>query len=126
MGESLSNLISDAGRRFDERFEKTFALSAKGFNEKQIEFGKMMIGNMLGGIGYFYGSAIVDTSIIGLEGSIPIDSLDDMIRNAEVDDYFADDEEFDEVRQPDPKLVSPTELFTGVPSRPFFPRGFLW
>lgn len=51
------------------------------------------IANMLGGIGYFYGSTIV--------------------RNTA-----------------DPKMQSQTgltgPLLTAVPSRPFFPRGFLW
>lgn len=54
------------------------------------EVAKRMLSNMLGGLGYFYGS-----SLIGLPDGRQLDS-------------------------------SPAALFTAVPSRSFFPRGFLW
>ncbi|OMO60471.1 Glycoside hydrolase, family 63 [Corchorus capsularis] len=66
-------------------------------DSKSITVGKAAIANMLGGIGYFYGQSKI---------SVP--------RNSNVksrDDFL---------------LYWPAELYTAVPSRPFFPRGFLW
>ncbi|KAL2903641.1 Mannosyl-oligosaccharide glucosidase GCS1 [Bienertia sinuspersici] len=58
--------------------------------------GKAAIANLLGGIGYFYGQSKI---------SVP--------KNFDIkgDDYL---------------LYWPAELYTAVPSRSFFPRGFLW
>ena len=54
------------------------------------EVAKRMLSNMLGGMGYFYGS-----SLVGLPDGRQMES-------------------------------QPAALFTAVPSRSFFPRGFLW
>lgn len=77
---------------FGETFEHIFALKAKGYSEKQIEVAQSMLSNMLGGIGYFYGSCKVSSA-----------------RNPKV-----------------VKPYGPFQLLTAVPSRSFFPRGFLW
>ena len=70
-----------------------------------------MLSNLVGGIGYFYGDSLVDRSY--------------------APEYEEEDEGFweqaAEAREraqliPD----NPTELFSTVPSRAFFPRGFLW
>ena len=53
------------------------------------EAAKAGLSNMLGGIGYFYGSSLVKVGGKDLE-------------------------------------MPPAALFTAVPSRSFFPRGFLW
>ncbi|XP_057543568.1 mannosyl-oligosaccharide glucosidase GCS1-like [Amaranthus tricolor] len=58
--------------------------------------GKAAIANMLGGIGYFYGQSKI---------SMPKKS------DTKGKDYL---------------LYWPAELYTAVPSRSFFPRGFLW
>jgi mannosyl-oligosaccharide glucosidase len=70
-----------------------------------------MFSNLIGGLGYFYGDAVVDRSY--------------------APEYDEENEGFWEetaaVRaKRQEKLEGPFELFTTVPSRPFFPRGFLW
>ena len=77
---------------FSDRFEHIFGLKAKGYTEKQIAMAESMLSNMLGAIGYFYGSSKVSSA-----------------------------------RDPENvKLYGPLQLFTAVPSRSFFPRGFFW
>jgi len=103
--ESDSNIDRDeslAGRRytealdewvdkFDLRFEKTFHLQQKGFNYSAVKFAQAAMSNMIGGIGYFYGSSLVKSRY-----------------------------------NPSPVPYWDAPLYTGVPSRSFFPRGFLW
>ena len=79
-------------KEFDERFENTFKLKEKGFTGEEIGYAKGALSNMVGGIGYFYGSSLVKSAYVK-EGSL---------------DYWE------------------APLYTGVPSRSFFPRGFLW
>lgn len=58
---------------------------------------------MLGGIGYFHGSSVIDRSHPPMQ----------------------DEESF--MGEPmKPELSPPQTLFTATPSRPFFPRGFYW
>ncbi|CAI2190994.1 5523_t:CDS:10, partial [Funneliformis geosporum] len=104
--ESFTSGLESSYQEFDLRFEKTFGLSAKGFGDRQIYFAQTIMSNLIGGIGYFHGSSIIDRSF------------------AESDE---DDVEFwTKYRQADPKLIPPLALFTATPSRPFFPRGFYW
>ncbi|XWS34587.1 hypothetical protein CRYUN_Cryun21dG0051000 [Craigia yunnanensis] len=95
-GVSLTNQLKEKQGEFDTKFENCFQLEDK-LDSKSITVGKAAIGNMLGGIGDFYGQSKI---------SVP--------RNSNVkshDDFL---------------LYWPAELYTAVPSRPFFPRGFLW
>ncbi|KAF3485754.1 hypothetical protein F2Q69_00054148 [Brassica cretica] len=68
-------------------------------DSETLMVGKAAIGNMLGGIGYFYGQ-----SKIKAPKSTQL--------QAKSEDEFL--------------LYWPGELYTAVPSRPVFPRGFLW
>ncbi|XP_019106001.1 mannosyl-oligosaccharide glucosidase GCS1 isoform X2 [Beta vulgaris subsp. vulgaris] len=65
-------------------------------DSEAVVVGKAAIANLLGGIGYFYGQSKI---------SVPQKS------DLKNDDYL---------------LYWPAELYTAVPSRSFFPRGFLW
>ncbi|KAE9601107.1 putative glycosidase [Lupinus albus] len=95
-GTSLTNQLKDKEQSFDQKFEKVFNLAEK-VDSESIPVGKAAIGNLLGGIGYFYGqSKIAISSILNLKEQVNILS------------YW------------------PAELYTAVPSRPSFPRGFLW
>jgi len=74
-------------------------------------FSKSLFSNLVGGIGYFYGDQLVDRSY--------------------APEYDEENEGFWEEAaeargRNQQALEGPSELFTAIPSRPFFPRGFLW
>ncbi|TDZ12787.1 putative mannosyl-oligosaccharide glucosidase [Colletotrichum spinosum] len=103
--------IKSASESFGERFSSVFSLKAPFTAEKYKEFGKSMFSNLLGGIGYFYGEQLIDRSY--------------------APEYDEESEGFWEETaaaraRKQQELEGPYELFTAVPSRPFFPRGFLW
>ncbi|KAI9736854.1 MAG: Processing alpha glucosidase I [Claussenomyces sp. TS43310] len=109
--EVLSEEIAIATKSFKERFLGIFKLRAPYDQNKYQDFARSMFSNLFGGIGYFYGDSLVDRSY--------------------APEYDEDNEGFWEeaaearARQQQ-ALEGPSELFTTIPSRPFFPRGFLW
>ncbi|CAG8438177.1 10724_t:CDS:10 [Acaulospora colombiana] len=97
--KDLTKSLAESSLDFDLKFERLFGLSARGFDKDQIYFAQTMMSNLIGGIGYFYGSSIVDRSY--------------------VEDVDEDEENFwDKKREPDPQLTPPASLFTATPSRP--------
>jgi mannosyl-oligosaccharide glucosidase len=102
-GEKLGTALVNKEEEFNARFEATFHLKEKGFSNNKVEFAQYLLSNLLGGIGYFHGSSVVDRS----------------------HPPMLDEEDFkgESVR---PELTKPQALFTATPSRPFFPRGFYW
>ncbi|XP_063074376.1 mannosyl-oligosaccharide glucosidase [Engraulis encrasicolus] len=90
-GSVLTEELEKRKETFDQKFENTFGLQAKGFTQSQVKFSKAALSNMLGGMGYFYGQSVVQS-----------------------------------VYNEYPLLYPEGPLFTAVPSRSFFPRGFLW
>ncbi|XP_004369226.1 mannosyl-oligosaccharide glucosidase [Trichechus manatus latirostris] len=97
-GSRLTQALENHVEAFRERFEKTFELKKKGLSPEEQTLGQIALSGLLGGIGYFYGQGLVlpDTGVEGSE------------------------------QKADPVLFPPVPLFTAVPSRSFFPRGFLW
>ena len=93
-----------------------YHLGEKGFSVPQIDFGKSLLSSMMGGIGYFEGDWKLDDGMVGID--------EDDLQQGEEDDYFAQGETIK--YSPNPQMVESAALFTGVPSRTFFPRGFLW
>uniref|UniRef100_A0AAR2IP76 Mannosyl-oligosaccharide glucosidase n=1 Tax=Pygocentrus nattereri TaxID=42514 RepID=A0AAR2IP76_PYGNA len=91
VGSVLTEELEKWKVTFDEKFERTFGLQAKGFTPAQVKFSKAALSNMLGGMGYFFGQSVVQS-----------------------------------VYNEHPLLYPEGALFTAVPSRSFFPRGFLW
>ena len=64
----------------------------------------------------------------GLEEFEPIDYVQNEVVVSD-DDYFAEHSSNSESAnkgKPNPQLEGPSSLFTAVPARSFFPRGFLW
>ena len=101
---------------FDKKFEELYHLGEKRFSDPQIDFGKSLLSSMMGGIGYFEGDWKLDDGMVGID--------EDDLQQGEEDDYFAQGETIK--YSPNPQMVESAALFTGVPSRTFFPRGFLW
>ncbi|KAF2286506.1 hypothetical protein GH714_017432 [Hevea brasiliensis] len=95
-GTILTNQLQEKQSEFDAKFDQCFNIAGKLESESRI-VGKVAIANMLGGIGYFYGQ-----SKIAYAGKS---------KHKDHDNFIA---------------YWPAELYTAVPSRPFFPRGFLW
>ena len=91
VGDSLTEEINARTDAFNDKFEQVFELKKKGYKQREINFAKAALSNMLGGIGYFYGASLVKSRF-----------------NEEPVNYWE------------------APLYTAVPSRPFFPRGFLW
>jgi len=91
LGDVFQSEYSKHRNAFETQFENVFSLAERGFNASQIGFARAALSNMLGSIGYFYGSSLV----LSRHTSEPIE-------------YW------------------PAGLYTAVPSRSFFPRGFLW
>ncbi|XP_002738764.2 mannosyl-oligosaccharide glucosidase-like [Saccoglossus kowalevskii] len=91
LGMDFTQYLNNYLSSFDNRFEHVFQLKQKGFKEKEINFAKATLSNLIGGIGYFHGKSIVKSK------------------------YTDEPVEYWEA-----------PLYTAVPSRSFFPRGFLW
>lgn len=90
-GDQYTTALSAKKKEFEEIFEKKYHLKEKGFSDSEIVFARNALSNMLGSIGYFYGSSKVQSKYT--KDSVP---------------YWK------------------APLYTTVPSRSFFPRGFLW
>ncbi|XP_077575739.1 mannosyl-oligosaccharide glucosidase [Stigmatopora nigra] len=91
VGPIMTQELERRKAEFDAKFEKTFGLESKGYSQAYIKFGKASLSNMLGGMGYFFGQSVVQSSY-----------------------------------NDQPLLYPEGALYTAVPSRSFFPRGFLW
>ncbi|PIN26107.1 Glucosidase I [Handroanthus impetiginosus] len=95
-GDSLTSRLKQKEKQFDEKYQRCFGMSDE-LNSEAITMGQAALGNLLGGIGYFYGQSKI--------------SLPQSSNGVPGDNYIS---------------YWPAELYTAVPSRPFFPRGFLW
>ncbi|KAG0295720.1 Processing alpha glucosidase I [Dissophora globulifera] len=107
--EVITTALAKAVDAFDERFESTFHLAEHGYNASMVDFAQATMSNLIGGIGYFYGTAIVDESFTYEEGQF--DHLEGPVARRP---------------NPNPQQTASSSLFTAVPSRSFFPRGFYW
>ncbi|XP_071448203.1 mannosyl-oligosaccharide glucosidase [Hetaerina americana] len=92
VGEMFDEELAKRRAHFNEKFDSVFKLKDHGnWNKTQSKFAQVVLSNVMGSIGYFYGSS----RVISEYNSSPV-----------------------------PYWKAP--LFTAVPSRSFFPRGFLW
>ena len=104
VASSLDQGIPALTSAFAARFKSVFPIPPA--NQSTEKFSQAITSNLLGGIGYFYGSSIEDRGFA----------------------YEWDDEEGETEGKESkgPKLTDPRELLTATPSRSFFPRGFYW
>lgn len=99
--DNLKFRIQNSLKAFDEKFNNHFELAPPFNSKKYKKFGKEVLSGLLGGLSYFYGDQLVDRETVFDEDSFESYKLEGTFEG-------------------------PYELFTLVPSRPFFPRGFLW
>jgi mannosyl-oligosaccharide glucosidase len=109
--QDVTKFIGETSKGFFERFIATFDPKPPFDIEKLQRFGTNMFSNLLGGLGYFYGDSVVDRSY--------------------APEYDEENEGFWEETQAArekhlEQLEGPSDLFTTIPSRSFFPRGFYW
>lgn len=105
--ESLPKLTKQVREKISLKFSSSFNISSKPKQEQK--FARELMSGLLGGLSYFYGDQLVDRTTSLDVGDLPVD---------------------EDGRVTFPKLEGvyegPHELFSLVPSRPFFPRGFYW
>ncbi|KAK8051188.1 glycoside hydrolase, partial [Apiospora rasikravindrae] len=109
--ETITTQLSLLSSQFDDRLRSVFPVSTTFEGEAYTKFTASLLSNLLGGLGYFYGDSKVDNSSSS--------------EYAEVDiDFWSKAEQA--MSRDEITTTSPTELLSFTPSRPFFPRGFLW
>ena len=97
---------------YNARFDSVFPIPPNyetSDSDSLRTFSKAITSNLIGGVGYFYGTSIVDRGF-----AYEWDQDDDS------DPSDASGE------KTGPTLVPPMSLLTATPSRSFFPRGFYW
>ncbi|PQE21597.1 mannosyl-oligosaccharide glucosidase protein [Rutstroemia sp. NJR-2017a WRK4] len=109
--QEISALIAANHKSFFDRFISKFDLTPPFNIESLQRFSAHMFSNLIGGLGYFHGDSVVDRSYAP--------------EYEEENEGFWEEAAEARGRKAE-KLEGPSELFTTVPSRPFFPRGFLW
>ena len=107
----LTTGLASTSSAFAKRFESVFAPQKPFTGQQYVEFGKSLFSNLLGGIGFFHGDWKVDRS-------------DAEAYEEENEGFWVDAAEAR--ARAGFSMEGPSTLFTSIPSRPFFPRGFLW
>ena len=112
LAATLDEGIAAFSASFSQRFQEKFPVSDSPKRDALEAFSQAITSNLLGGIGYFYGTSLVDPSFSydWDDESSPTDSDDDNRGR----------------RTEGPRLTEPKALLTATPSRSFFPRGFYW
>lgn len=101
----LSNLRSS----FTSQVNKVFPRTAPFRDNRHATFSEALLSNLLGGLGFFHGDSKVSHTMQA-EG-LDLDSL--------VGDRMG-------IADTKVTTTKPSSLLSFTPSRPFFPRGFLW
>lgn len=108
---SITEGIHSALSQFNQRFQLVYAPQAPFHDEQYLKLSQSLLSNLMGGLGFFYGTSKVAAA------SAPDDA--ETSENFGVKASSAQSSAAVEDQ-------GPYELFSTVPSRPFFPRGFLW
>ncbi len=106
MDEGIPALSASYNERFDSVFPIPSEYEASN-NESLKAFSKAITSNLMGGVGYFYGTSLID-------------------RGFAYEWDQDDDSDGASGERKGPTLVDPKSLLTATPSRSFFPRGFYW
>ncbi|KAJ7684923.1 glycoside hydrolase [Mycena polygramma] len=107
LDQGIPALVAAYGQRFQTAFP--FPSDYDVAKKDSLEaFSKAVTSNLVGGVGYFYG-----TSIVNRKFSFEWDEEDEAQTDSEDGQTGA-------------RLTEPKALLTATPSRSFFPRGFYW
>lgn len=117
-GAILSQEVEKRSKAFHEDFEAKFRLSEKGFDTRQIAFAKAALSNMLGLL--IVKIQTSDLLVLNIVTVIICRHLTGGIG------YFYGASKVQSKYNKEPISYWSAPLFTAVPSRSFFPRGFLW
>ncbi|KAK4542782.1 hypothetical protein LTR36_006158 [Oleoguttula mirabilis] len=98
---SLTDSIQEAGTAFESHFRATYQPEPPFHDPAFTKLSQSLLSNLLGGIGFFHGTSKISSNRSFEKATIT--SADEAVEDQ-----------------------GPYSLFTAVPSRPFFPRGFLW
>jgi len=107
IGTSLSTALTASSEAFRTRFASAFP-QISAFSASQQAFAQEILANLVGGVGYFYGSSLIDRTF-----SHEWDDEDSLASESQK-------------RTSRPETTKPMQLLTATPSRSFFPRGFYW
>lgn len=102
--KNIESRIAGALARFNKNFAKYFSVQ-----KEDQQLGKEILSGLLGGLNYAYGDHLVDRETSFAEDDLPVHE-DGSVHHPKLNG----------------KPEGPFELFSLVPSRPFFPRGFYW
>ena len=108
LDEGIKALVETYDKRFTEVFPISSNLQVSDVDSLR-EFSKAITSNLIGGIGYFYGTSIVDKGF-----AYEWDQDDEVIEDSE------------KKQEKGARVTEPKALLTATPSRSFFPRGFYW
>ena len=109
--DDITKALKSVSTSFDTKFNAILKPQKPFSDEKYTKLSKSLFSNLIGGISFFHGDQLIDRSYAS--------------EYEEENEGFW--EEAAEARaRNQQKLEGPYDLFTAVPSRPFFPRGFLW
>jgi len=111
IAEDLTQEIKSVLSGFNDQYKKVLQPQSPFTGGRYDEFSKALFSNLLGGIGYFVGDYKVDRSYAS--------------EYEEENEGFWEETEQARARA-EIAIEGPNELFTLIPSRTFFPRGFLW
>jgi mannosyl-oligosaccharide glucosidase len=104
---------------YNDRFETMYPLptefDGQPDHDALKQFSKEITANLLGGVGYFYGTSLVDKGF-----AYEWDQEDEPM------DASEDEDQTSATKESGARLTEPRALLTATPSRSFFPRGFYW
>jgi len=116
-GKALDAALQKLKVTYDQKFDSTYPVPTElkaGTDASSLkQFSKEITANLLGGVGYFYGTSIVDK---GFAHEWDEEDLNTPSESTDKSD----------VKSSGGKLTEPRALLTATPSRSFFPRGFYW
>lgn len=105
--ETLGDKIAEMKAKVLQKFHAVFPLDFESPSDK--DFAQQLLSGLLGGLSHLHGDQLVDRQTSFDDEDMPVNI------NGEV-----------HLPKLSGRPEGPHELFTLVPSRPFFPRGFLW